>query len=147
MSESERNETFPRRLPVDQPPALRGVIVNGAPTPRYALAWVCPSRTFYMNMGGGKLGIVTDRDFSDAVSRKWNACPGSQGFKFGLRPLPYPGPDGNFYLIAMFNDPDADHATRVGDVAGDPLIQAARISMGVDADLAVDETLQWFRWS
>jgi hypothetical protein len=47
----------------------------------------------------------------------------------------------------MFNDPDADHATRVGDVAGDPLIQAARISMGVDADPAVDETLQWFRWS
>lgn len=47
----------------------------------------------------------------------------------------------------MFNDPDAEHATRVGDVAGDPLIQAARISMGVDVDPTVDETLQWFRWS
>jgi hypothetical protein len=81
---------------------------------------------------------ISDRDIKLLLYRE---------LRFGLRPLPYPGQDGNFYLIAMFNDPDADHATRVGDVAGDPLIQAARISMGVDADPAVDETLQWFRWS
>ena len=54
--------------------------------------------------------------------------------------------DGNYYLIAMFNDKIADHVNRVRDVAGDPLIQSARISMGVDQDPSLEATLQWFRW-
>ncbi|KAJ7832635.1 hypothetical protein B0H13DRAFT_1914921 [Mycena leptocephala] len=56
--------------PVDQPPELCGELVNGRPTPTYALAWVCPPRTFYENLGG-KLGKVNDRNFTNIVSEQW----------------------------------------------------------------------------
>jgi hypothetical protein len=53
--------------------------------------------------------------------------------------------DGNYYLIVMFNTADAQHATRVLNIETDPLIQAAKISFGVDKDEEVEETLAWFR--
>jgi hypothetical protein len=65
---------FPRRKPVTEPPLLRGELVNGRPTPTYALAWVCSSRQFFQNLGGGELGKVDDRNFSDVVTAKWHAC-------------------------------------------------------------------------
>jgi hypothetical protein len=65
---------------------------------------------------------------------------------FGLAPIPYPALDGNFYLIAMFNKPNANHLTRVRDLAEDPLIKSARVAMGVDRDESVEKTLQWVRW-
>ncbi|KAJ7695683.1 hypothetical protein B0H17DRAFT_1055194 [Mycena rosella] len=43
---STTRERFPRRLPVDKPPALDGELVDGHRTPTYALAWVCPPRKF-----------------------------------------------------------------------------------------------------
>ena len=43
----------------------------------------------------------------------------------------------------MFNTADAEHATRVLNVDIDPLIQAAKISMGVDKDEEVKKTLAW----
>jgi hypothetical protein len=46
----------------------------------------------------------------------------------------------------MFNRPDADHFTRVSNVAEDPLIESARVSMGVDQDKALEDSLQWYRW-
>ncbi|KAJ6474747.1 hypothetical protein C8R45DRAFT_381826 [Mycena sanguinolenta] len=140
---STNPETFPRRRPFDHPPPRCGELVNGRPTPTYALAWVCPARTFYKNLGGGELGKVDDCNFTDVVSKKWRACP---KFEPGLKPIPYPGVDGNFYLIAMFNERDADHLNRVLDVAGDPLIQSARICMGVDLDPTLEDTLQWIRF-
>ncbi|KAJ7073265.1 hypothetical protein B0H15DRAFT_1027530 [Mycena belliarum] len=65
-----------------------------------------------------------------------------------MPPLPYPGADDNFYLIAMFNRRDADHlrVARVRNVVDDPLIEAARVSMGVDQDKSLESPLQWFRW-
>ncbi|KAJ7350545.1 hypothetical protein DFH08DRAFT_861721 [Mycena albidolilacea] len=136
---------FPRRKPVTEPPLLRGELVNGRPTPTYALAWVCSSLKFYKNLGGGELGKVDDCNFSDVVTEKWHACP-----KFdrppGLEPIPYPGMNGNFYLIAMFNERNADHLERVRDVAGDPHIQSARMAMGVNLDPTLEKTLQWIRW-
>ncbi|KAJ7130395.1 hypothetical protein C8R44DRAFT_775477 [Mycena epipterygia] len=139
---STKKGIFPRRKPVDQPPLRCGELVDGHRTPSYALAWVCPSATFYKNLGGGVLGKVDDCNFTDVVSEKWRSCP-----KFGhdLKPIPYPGMDGNFYLIAMFNERNADHLNRVLDPE-DPLIQSARISMGVDQTPALEDTLQWIRW-
>lgn len=46
----------------------------------------------------------------------------------------------------MFNTANAEHATRVLNVDTDPLIQAAKISMGVDKDEEVEKTLAWFRF-
>jgi hypothetical protein len=46
----------------------------------------------------------------------------------------------------MFNEPDANHITRIRNLAQDPLIESARISMGVDKDKSLEQTLQWFRW-
>jgi hypothetical protein len=66
---------FPRRRPLNQPPLRCGELVHGRPTPTYALAWVCPSRTFFKNLGGGELGKVDDCNFTDVVSEKWRACP------------------------------------------------------------------------
>jgi hypothetical protein len=54
--------------------------------------------------------------------------------------------NGNFYLIAMFNERNADHLERVRDVAGDPLIQSARMAFGVNLDPTLEETLQWIRF-
>ncbi|KAJ6607053.1 hypothetical protein B0H10DRAFT_2228258 [Mycena sp. CBHHK59/15] len=136
-------ETFPCRIPVDKPPPLQGDLINGRPAPTYVLAWVCSPRTFFKNLGGGELGKVDDCNFTDVVSEKWEARP---GFGLAFAPIPFPGADGNFYLIAMFNRPHADHFTRVRNVAGDPLIQAARVSMGVDQDKSLEGTLQWYRW-
>ncbi|KAJ6613630.1 hypothetical protein B0H10DRAFT_1763253, partial [Mycena sp. CBHHK59/15] len=129
--------------PVDQPPPLEGELVDGRPTPTYVLAWVCDPTTLYRNLGGGTLGEVDDCNFIDIVSQKWEAIP---GFGLALAPLPYPGPDGNFYLIAMFNRSNAKHLTRVRNVTEDPLIQAARVSMGVNLDASLEDTLMWYRW-
>ncbi|KAJ7920203.1 hypothetical protein B0H13DRAFT_1987378 [Mycena leptocephala] len=143
MSLSQNSERFPCRRPVDRPPPVRNDLVDGWPTPTYVLAWVCPARKFFENLGGGTLGKVNYRNFSDVVSEKWVARP---GFGLAHAPLPYPGADGNFYLVAMFNRPDADHFTRVRNVAEDPLIESARVSMGVDQDKALEDSLQWYRW-
>lgn len=153
---------FPCRRPVDDPPPVRGDLVDGRPTPTYILAWVCPPRKFFENLGGGTLGKVNYRNFSNVVTDKWVARPGfgcvlavfhPSGFltlaptcSLAHAPLPYPGADGNFYLVAMFNRPDADHLTRVRDVVADPLIESARVSMGVDQDESLEDTLQWYRW-
>lgn len=153
---------FPRRRAVDQPPPLLGELVDGRPTPTYVLAWVCPPRKFFENLGSGKPGEVDYRNFTDVISHKWGAWPDFECVlapfvvspyldvistrSFGLAPLAYPGADGNFYLIAMFNKPNADHLKRVLDMAEDPLIQSARVSMGVDQDPSLETTLQWFRW-
>jgi hypothetical protein len=59
--------------------------------------------------------------------------------------MPYPGADGNFYLIAMFNKPNAGHATRARSV-DDPLIESARVAMGVKLDPSLENTLMWYRW-
>ncbi|KAJ7823473.1 hypothetical protein B0H14DRAFT_3730082 [Mycena olivaceomarginata] len=158
---STNKEIFPRRKPVTDPPLVCGELVNGRPTPTYALAWICSSRQFYLNLGGGELGKVDDCNFADVVTEKSHECP-----KFhrwlpsltvsadsvistspGLEPILYPGINGNFYLIAMFNERNTDHLKRVGNLAEDPLIQSAKISMGVDVDPTLDETLQWIRWS
>ncbi|KAJ7499449.1 hypothetical protein FB451DRAFT_1385149 [Mycena latifolia] len=140
---SRKKERFPRRRPVDQPPPLRGPLINGRRSPpTYVLAWVCPPRKLFENLGGGKLGVVDDRNLSDVVFEKW----GRPEFSFGLVPIPVLAVDGNYYLVAMFNRPDCDHLNRVLDVAGDPLIQSARVSMGVDQDPSLEETLQWFQF-
>ncbi|KAJ7747321.1 hypothetical protein B0H16DRAFT_1555557 [Mycena metata] len=133
---------FPCRMPADQPPLLKGELVDGHPTPSYVLAWVCRSKTLYRNLGGGKLGEVDDRNFSDVISGRWAEL---YDFGYPLAPMPYPR-GGDFYLIAIFNRPNTDHLTRVRDVANDPLIQAARVSMGVDLDQSLESTLMWYRW-
>ncbi|KAJ7084188.1 hypothetical protein C8R44DRAFT_862294 [Mycena epipterygia] len=142
MSPSRNEEIFPRPRAVNQPPPLLGELVDGRLTSTYILAWVCPPRKFFGNLGSGKPGEVDYRNFTDVISHKWGAWP---DFDFGLAPLAYPGADGNFYLIAMFNKPNADHLKRVLDMAEDPLIQSARVSMGVDQDPSVET--QWFLWS
>ncbi|KAJ7248548.1 hypothetical protein B0H12DRAFT_1324622 [Mycena haematopus] len=139
---STKRARFPSRRPADQPPPLEGEIVDGRRTPAYVLAWVCDITTFYRNLGGGTLGEVDDCNFMDVVSDKW----GEIGFGYALAPMAYPGPDGNFYLIAMFNTSRADHLTRARNVTQDPLIQAARISMRVDLDSSLENTLMWYRW-
>ncbi|KAJ7230580.1 hypothetical protein GGX14DRAFT_343673, partial [Mycena pura] len=136
---------FPFRRPAEQPPPLFGAIENGHRTPDYVLAWVCDPLTFYKNLERGELGKASDRNCSDIVSNNWIAQPNSK-FGFNLRPIPYLGLDGNFYLIVMFNEPDANHIARVGNLAQDPLIECARRSMGVDQDKSLEKTLQWFRW-
>ncbi|KAJ7260894.1 hypothetical protein B0H12DRAFT_1181775 [Mycena haematopus] len=133
---------FPLLMSAEKPPPLFGVIENGRVTPKYVLAWLCKPTAFYKNLGGGELGKVDDCNFLDVVSKNLRAQPA----KFGLCPLPYSGLDGNFYLIAMFNYPDANHIARVRNLAQDPLIQAARVSMGVDQDESLEKTLQWYRW-
>ncbi|KAJ7100339.1 hypothetical protein C8R44DRAFT_888184 [Mycena epipterygia] len=139
---SAKQATFSFRRPVEQTPPLLGVIENGRPTPKYALAWVCDPSTFFKNLGQG-VGMVNFRNFSDVVSNNWRTSPIPD---FGLAPIPYPALDGNFYLIAMFNKPNANHLTRVRDLAEDPLIKSARVAMGVDQDESVEKTLQWVRW-
>ncbi|KAJ7504284.1 hypothetical protein B0H11DRAFT_1981483 [Mycena galericulata] len=141
---TETIRTFPRRRPVDDPPPLRGELVNGRRTPLYALAWFCPDRSFFKNLGGGEEGKVDTFNFQDEVSAKWRTCPKPD--RPGLKPMPYPDLWGNFYLIAMFNERDADHLKRVSDLAGDPLIQSARVCLGVYQDPTLEETLHWFRF-
>jgi hypothetical protein len=50
--------TFPGRRPLNQPPPRCGELVHGRPTPTYALARACPSRTFFRRAGeGGRLQL------------------------------------------------------------------------------------------
>jgi hypothetical protein len=65
---------------------------------------------------------------------------------YKLSPWAAPGIDGNFYLIAMFNKRHTDYLNRVSKLAEDPLIQSARVSMGVDKDQSLEATLQWYGW-
>ncbi|KAJ7810747.1 hypothetical protein B0H14DRAFT_2862019 [Mycena olivaceomarginata] len=139
---STNSKRFPCRKPFDEPPPLKGQLVDGHPTPTYALAWVCPNRKFYENLGGGRLGTVSDRNFSDVVSRNWCARP---EFSLAPAPLPYPGADGNFYLIAMFNKPNPYHPTRAYSV-DNHVIESARVAMGVNLDPSLENTLMWYRW-
>ncbi|KAJ7869098.1 hypothetical protein B0H14DRAFT_2727623 [Mycena olivaceomarginata] len=124
---STNSERFSCRKPFDEPPPLKGHLVDGHPTPTYDLAWVCPNRKFYENLGGGRLGTVSDRNFSDVVSRNWCARP---EFSLASAPLPYPGADGNFYLIAIVDN---------------HVIESARVAMGVNLDPSLENTLMWYR--
>ncbi|KAJ7869094.1 hypothetical protein B0H14DRAFT_2727604 [Mycena olivaceomarginata] len=105
--------------PFDEPPPLKGHLVDGHPTPTYDLAWVCPNRKFYENLGGGRL---------DVVSRNWCARP--ELGALASAPLPYPGADGNFYLIAIVDN---------------HVIESARVAMGVNLDPSLENTLMWYR--
>ncbi|KAJ7773691.1 hypothetical protein DFH07DRAFT_801545 [Mycena maculata] len=136
---STKQETFPFRRPVEDTPPVLGVIQNGRPTPKYALAWVCERHAFYKNLGEG-IGYI---NCWGRVSRNWSTSPITD---YGLAPIPFSAPDGNFYLVAMFNKEKANHIERVRDLAGDPLINSARVAMGVDRDPLLEKTLQWVRW-
>ena len=46
----------------------------------------------------------------------------------------------------MFNIREADHIARAHNATEDPIIQAARVAMGVDQDPLLEKTLQWYRW-
>ncbi|KAJ7221932.1 hypothetical protein C8J57DRAFT_1392505, partial [Mycena rebaudengoi] len=109
---------FPRRRPADDPPLVKGDRVDDRPTPTYVLGWACPDRKFFENLGG-TLGKVNYRNFSDVVSANWVANSPAE-FGHSHAPLAYPIADGNFCLIAMFNRPDAEHFTRVRNLAEDP---------------------------
>ncbi|KAJ7283987.1 hypothetical protein C8J57DRAFT_1294087, partial [Mycena rebaudengoi] len=138
---------FPRRRPADDPPLVKGDRVDGRPTPTYVLGWLCPDRKFFENLGGGTLGKVHHSNFSDVISANWVANSPAE-FGHSHAPLAYPVAlaDGNFCLIGMFNRPDADHFTRVRNLAEVPLIDSARVAMGVDKDRSLEDTLQWYRW-
>ncbi|KAJ7823283.1 hypothetical protein B0H13DRAFT_1919732 [Mycena leptocephala] len=73
----------------------------------------------------------TDDDSGDYVLLQ-HAAPGNDS-----------GRDGNFYLIAMVNERNADHVNRVLNRNKDPLIQSARISMGTDRNETLEKALQW----
>ncbi|KAJ7628594.1 hypothetical protein FB45DRAFT_41185 [Roridomyces roridus] len=132
---------FPCRL-FHNTPTLRGELVDGRPTPVYALAWVCPYMQFYKNLGGGQLPEVINRNYRNVVTEKWNARPES---KYAAPPTVYYGPDGNFYLIAMFNRPCSEHFKHA-DKLDNPVIESARVAMGVDFDRKLEFTLMWHRW-
>ncbi|KAJ7116008.1 hypothetical protein C8R44DRAFT_628262 [Mycena epipterygia] len=134
---------FPLRMPVDQPPMLLGELANGRRTPSYALAWVCPPNKFYKNLERDMPKKVNDRNYRNAIAEKWRPLP---GWSFNLHPMPYLAMDENYYLIIIYNERYADHLQRVLDVKNDPVIQAARVAMGVDQDPLIEETLQWLRY-
>ncbi|KAJ7087321.1 hypothetical protein B0H15DRAFT_909236 [Mycena belliarum] len=134
-------ELFPLRKPVDDPPPRHMSLIDGQPTPLYVLAWVCPPQKLFDNLEKGLPdGTVTDSNFRDYVSDKWDG-----DFPYELEPMPmYAG--GNYYLIVMFNKRSANHIRRIRERDTDPLIQAARVAMGVDNDPSLEATLQWFRF-
>ncbi|KAJ7191371.1 hypothetical protein B0H12DRAFT_110539 [Mycena haematopus] len=132
---------FPRRRPVDDPPLPCGVLVNDRPTPTYALTWICDRRAFFMNLGGGTLGKVHTFNYTDAVSDKWEPAPGFNS----MMPLPYPAGENKYLLIAMWNT-NAEEINRARHPTEDPVVQAARVAVGVDQDPSLDKPLQWIRW-
>ncbi|KAJ7237320.1 hypothetical protein B0H12DRAFT_110546 [Mycena haematopus] len=67
---------FPRRRPVDDPPLPEGYRVDNLPTPLYALGWVCDQRDFFMNIGGGILGVAHSSNHSSIVTERWKPAPG-----------------------------------------------------------------------
>ncbi|KAJ7191370.1 hypothetical protein B0H12DRAFT_1246294 [Mycena haematopus] len=132
---------FPRRRPVDDPPLPEGYRVDNLPTPLYALGWVCDQRDFFMNIGGGILGVAHSSNHSSIVTKRWKPAPGLSA----MPPLAYPAADDKFCLIVMFNL-EAEDINRARHPTEDPVIQAARVAVGVDQDPSLDKTLQWFRW-
>ncbi|KAK7046614.1 hypothetical protein R3P38DRAFT_3257940 [Favolaschia claudopus] len=143
---NERIVRFPRRLPTNNPPPLKGMPLNDRPAPLYALAWVCGYSKLYKNLSVGESELVDSCNHSDVVSKKWRQVR-DPDCKYVPRPLPYPGPDGKMYLIAFFNDvdPAANHTSRSMNAANDRVICAAKIAFGVDQDPSLDSTLAWYR--
>ncbi|KAJ7237321.1 hypothetical protein B0H12DRAFT_110601 [Mycena haematopus] len=113
---------FPLRRPVDDPPLPEGHRVDNLPTPSYVLAWVCDQRDFFINIGG-------------------ETAPGLNS----MPPLAYPAAYDKFCLIVMWNT-NAEDINRARHPTEDPIVQAARVAVGVDEDPSLDKTLQWFRW-
>ncbi|KAJ7649861.1 hypothetical protein FB45DRAFT_669617, partial [Roridomyces roridus] len=139
---SSSPNSFPFRLPADQPPPARGEIKDGRVTPTYVLAWTCDTSQFYRGLQKATGREVSFCNFSGVVRKNWNPDP-VDGLK--AEPIPFPGIDGNYYLVALSNRPNVDHKRRVLGLQGDPLISSARAAMGVDVE-DVEGTLQWLRW-
>ncbi|KAJ7644507.1 hypothetical protein FB45DRAFT_898091 [Roridomyces roridus] len=132
-------------LPADQPPPLEKTIVNGRRTPTYALAWFCDPERLYRNLGRAEIEVTGEPwHLWDVVSNRYWRFEDNCGY--GLSPIPHQTDDGNFYLVAMFNGAEANHLERIKDIANDPLIQGARIAMGVDGDPELEKTLKWHLW-
>ncbi|KAJ7191369.1 hypothetical protein B0H12DRAFT_1082820 [Mycena haematopus] len=131
---------FPRRRPVDDPPLPEGRRVDNLPTPAYVLAWVCKRRDFYINIGG-ETGKANSCNFSTVIDTRWEPAPGLNS----MPPLAYPAPYDNVCLIVMWNT-EAEDINRARHPTEDPVVQAARVAVGVDEDPSLDKTLQWLRW-
>ncbi|KAJ7628595.1 hypothetical protein FB45DRAFT_918708 [Roridomyces roridus] len=142
MSTSQNESRFPHSLPFEKRPALSGERVEGHATPKYALAWVCPYKEFYKNLGDGQAGKVDSRNFDVTVTKRWRARAEHKNFP---HPTALYTPDGNFYLIVMFNKPPYKH-TECADRVNNPVIESARVAMGVNADPTLESTLMWYRW-
>ncbi|KAJ7628588.1 hypothetical protein FB45DRAFT_918697 [Roridomyces roridus] len=134
---SSNSERFPCKIAFGDPPAVKGTLVNRHPTPQYVLAWVCPETKFFEN-----IACEDSADYTNLLRRKWNALPESE-----LAPPPRAAfaQDGTFYLIAMSNKAYMKHLT-CSKTPNDPVIQAARVAMGVDKDPSLEATLNWYRW-
>ncbi|KAF9041148.1 hypothetical protein BDP27DRAFT_1374399 [Rhodocollybia butyracea] len=122
---------FHRRLPPDQPPPCRNSIVHGKRTPLYGLAWVCSPHQLSKNLGGVPTGRGKHRD---VISAQWKGP-----FSYELSPSAVFGMDGNYYLVAEWNEPHPGHTSEA-------IIEAARKAVGVDKDVTLEATLQWYRF-
>ncbi|KAJ7336235.1 hypothetical protein DFH08DRAFT_284677 [Mycena albidolilacea] len=131
------DKTSARRLPVNNPPPV-------ADRPTYILACVCSPRTFNRNLRGGVLDNFSSCNSSQVISNKWVSVPGVPR----LVPRPWLAVNNNYYLIAKFNAVKSDHVNRahIDNADKDPVIQAARVAMGVDQDPSLEGTLQWYKW-
>ncbi|KAK6969076.1 hypothetical protein R3P38DRAFT_3298848 [Favolaschia claudopus] len=139
---------FPATLPITHPPLAHGKRdAEGHSTPQYVLAWVCPRRTLFTNLGGGVLGVVHGRNLSNTVRKRWISDSRTEDIQ--LRPLAYPGPSGDdFYLIAMHNMTESDHINRSLNAfpSGDPGIQATREAFAMHLSPELEDTFKWYRW-
>ncbi|KAK7019096.1 hypothetical protein R3P38DRAFT_3274192 [Favolaschia claudopus] len=139
---------FPATLPITHPPLAHGKRdAEGHSTPQYVLAWVCPRRTLFTNLGDGVFGVVHNRNLSNTVRKRWWADPRTENVV--LEPLAFPGPSGDdYYLIAMHNITESDHINRSLNAfpGGDPGIQATREAFAMHLSPELENTLKWYRW-
>jgi hypothetical protein len=60
-------------------------------------------------------------------------------YSYELSPSAIYAEDDNFYLVAKWNDPHPGHTEKA-------IIEAARKALGVDKDITLESTLQWYRF-
>ncbi|KAE9400982.1 hypothetical protein BT96DRAFT_880763 [Gymnopus androsaceus JB14] len=118
--------TFPRRFPLDQRPPYRGTMVKGKKTPLYGLAWVRSPQDLSRNLGDISTG---NDEYRDVIRKNWKG-------PHSLSPRAIYGIDGNYYLVAEWNQPHSELDLK-------EIVAAARKAMGVENDPTTDATLQW----
>ncbi|KAJ7931147.1 hypothetical protein B0H13DRAFT_2308776 [Mycena leptocephala] len=139
MTTTQKTSRFPAYLPRDRPPPVRGTIVEGEVTPRYALAWVRHPFEVQGEHPKRDLSTIQFTVFEPRWAESgYSSC--YPGFIFNPDAFLGPGPELHIYYLFAYN---YDQNTIDLAANDDGFIAAWRHTLDIKS--GDEHTLRWYK--